>query len=228
MIAWSRLAITVEAFDAIARTLPPGCVGYENKTNERGERYVWLDHSVLAPRDGTRGSGSGCDARRLSTGRSIRAWRTLCGRQMTRNAGQTLASEALVPWLGGPRSRRLSTRLSRSHRRVRRIAGRGVPPAPSGGSAGVLCCVFVVRSPAGLGRLLQQYQARCVVSRRQSCRRRRRRRDAETVPLGLASRQVAAVADVKTIRTVNWPAPKTAPHRKASQTSYSNLKARDI
>jgi hypothetical protein len=29
---------------------------------------------------------SGCDARRLSTGRFIRAWRTLCGRQMTRNA----------------------------------------------------------------------------------------------------------------------------------------------
>ena len=33
--------------------------------------------------------GSGCDARRLSTGRSIRAWRTLCGRQITRNAGPT-------------------------------------------------------------------------------------------------------------------------------------------
>ena len=29
--------------------------------------------------------GSGCDARRLSTGRSIRAGGTLCGRQMTRN-----------------------------------------------------------------------------------------------------------------------------------------------
>ena len=34
-----------------------------------------------------RGSRSGCDARCLSTGRSIRAWRTLCERQMTRNAG---------------------------------------------------------------------------------------------------------------------------------------------
>jgi len=78
--------------------------------------------------------GNGCDARRLSTGRSIRAWRTLCGRQMIRNAGQTLASEALVLWLGGPRSRGLSKRLSRSHRRVSRIAGRGVPPAPSGGA----------------------------------------------------------------------------------------------
>jgi hypothetical protein len=48
--------------------------------------------------------GRRCDARRLSTGRSIRAWHTLCGRQMARNAGRALASEALVPWLGGPRS----------------------------------------------------------------------------------------------------------------------------
>ena len=34
-------------------------------------------------------AGSGCDARRLSTGQSIRAWRTLFGRQMKRNAGRT-------------------------------------------------------------------------------------------------------------------------------------------
>jgi hypothetical protein len=65
----------------------------------------------------------------LSTGRSIRAWRTLCGRQMARNAGQTLAP--LVPWLGGPRSRGRSKGPWRSRRRVGRIAG-GVcrPPPP--------------------------------------------------------------------------------------------------
>jgi hypothetical protein len=74
--------------------------------------------------------GSGCDARRLSTGRSIRAWRTLRGRQMARNAGQTLASEALVPWLGGPRSRGRSKRSLRSRRRVGRIAGQGCRPPP--------------------------------------------------------------------------------------------------
>ena len=56
------------------------------------------------------------------------------GVKMARNAGQTLASDALVPWLGGPRSRGLSKRLLRSRRRVGRIAGRGVPPAPSGGA----------------------------------------------------------------------------------------------
>jgi hypothetical protein len=33
-----RIAISQTAFDAIVRTLPLGSVGYENKTNERGER----------------------------------------------------------------------------------------------------------------------------------------------------------------------------------------------
>jgi hypothetical protein len=32
------LAITANAFEAIARTLPVGSVGYENAANERGER----------------------------------------------------------------------------------------------------------------------------------------------------------------------------------------------
>jgi hypothetical protein len=31
-----RIAITVEAFEAMARTLPLGSVGYENEINERG------------------------------------------------------------------------------------------------------------------------------------------------------------------------------------------------
>jgi hypothetical protein len=54
----------------------------------RGRREC-LDHTLLAP-VGTEGAepGAGCDARRLSTGRSIPAWRTLCGRQMTPNAGR--------------------------------------------------------------------------------------------------------------------------------------------
>jgi hypothetical protein len=38
-----RIAITQAAFEAIARTLPLGSVGYENRVNERGERYVWLE-----------------------------------------------------------------------------------------------------------------------------------------------------------------------------------------
>jgi hypothetical protein len=35
-----KIAISVAAFEAIARTLPLGSVGNENKTNERGERLI--------------------------------------------------------------------------------------------------------------------------------------------------------------------------------------------
>jgi hypothetical protein len=34
-----KIAITAAAYDAIARTLPLGSVGYEAEANERGERY---------------------------------------------------------------------------------------------------------------------------------------------------------------------------------------------
>ena len=43
-----RISITRAAFEAIASTLPLGSVGYENKTNERGERFIWLDHAVVS------------------------------------------------------------------------------------------------------------------------------------------------------------------------------------
>ena len=42
-----RIAISVEAFEAIARTLPLGSVGYENQTNERGEKLIWLEPAVV-------------------------------------------------------------------------------------------------------------------------------------------------------------------------------------
>src|SRR5271165_6517962 len=41
-----RIAITVEAFEAIVSTLPLGSVGFENATNERGERLVWLEDAM--------------------------------------------------------------------------------------------------------------------------------------------------------------------------------------
>ena len=52
-----RIAITVEAFEALARTLPLGSVGYENQINERGERLIWLDHAVVARLRAMRGHG---------------------------------------------------------------------------------------------------------------------------------------------------------------------------
>jgi hypothetical protein len=42
-----RIAITQAAFEAIAATLKLGSVGYENKTDERGERLVWLEAAMV-------------------------------------------------------------------------------------------------------------------------------------------------------------------------------------
>ena len=49
-----RIAISVEA---IARTLPLGSVGYENKVKERGERLIWLDRAVVDRLRSLRGAG---------------------------------------------------------------------------------------------------------------------------------------------------------------------------
>ena len=38
-----RIAITQAAFDAIAATLPPGSVAYENAVDDGGLRYIWLE-----------------------------------------------------------------------------------------------------------------------------------------------------------------------------------------
>jgi hypothetical protein len=52
-----KIAITVEAFEAIAATLPLGSVGYENATNERGERLIWLEPSMVDRLRSLRGPG---------------------------------------------------------------------------------------------------------------------------------------------------------------------------
>lgn len=52
-----RIAITQVAFDAIAATLPFGRVGYENETNEKGERLIWLVPDVIAKLKAMRGPG---------------------------------------------------------------------------------------------------------------------------------------------------------------------------
>jgi hypothetical protein len=41
------LLSTQAAFDAIAKTLSLGSVGYENKTNEKGEQLIWLDRAIV-------------------------------------------------------------------------------------------------------------------------------------------------------------------------------------
>jgi hypothetical protein len=52
-----RIAITQAAFDAICATLPFGSTGYENKTDEHGNRLIWLPHDVLAKLNYARGPG---------------------------------------------------------------------------------------------------------------------------------------------------------------------------
>jgi hypothetical protein len=52
-----RIAISPEAFEAIAKTLPLGNVSFENKVNEKGERLIWLDRAVVDRLRGMRGPG---------------------------------------------------------------------------------------------------------------------------------------------------------------------------
>jgi hypothetical protein len=55
--AMVRIAISQAAFDAVAKTLPLGSVGYENKLNEKGERLIWLDPGVVDRLRSLRGPG---------------------------------------------------------------------------------------------------------------------------------------------------------------------------
>jgi hypothetical protein len=52
-----RIAISQAAFDAVTKTLPLGSVGFENKINDKGERLIWLDRSVVDRLRSLRGPG---------------------------------------------------------------------------------------------------------------------------------------------------------------------------
>jgi hypothetical protein len=52
-----RIAISVEAFEAIAATLPVASVGYENQIDEQGQRLIWLDRAVVDRLRSVRGPG---------------------------------------------------------------------------------------------------------------------------------------------------------------------------
>jgi hypothetical protein len=52
-----RIATSVEAFESIARTLPLGSVGFENKIDENGDRLIWLDRAVVDRLRSLRGAG---------------------------------------------------------------------------------------------------------------------------------------------------------------------------
>ena len=52
-----RISISEAAFEAIAKTLPLGSVGYENEVDEKGERYVWLPPNIVDRLRHLRGPG---------------------------------------------------------------------------------------------------------------------------------------------------------------------------
>ena len=52
-----KIAISVEAFEAIARTLPLGSMGYETDANDEGERTVWLEEVWVNRLGAMRGPG---------------------------------------------------------------------------------------------------------------------------------------------------------------------------
>jgi hypothetical protein len=67
--AMVRIAISQAAIDAVAKTLPLGSVGYENKLNEKGERLIWLDPGVVDRLRSLRGPGE------RATATSFCGWR---------------------------------------------------------------------------------------------------------------------------------------------------------
>jgi hypothetical protein len=87
-----QIAISQAAFEAIAATLPLGSVGYENETNERGERLIWLDHAVVARLKAMRGPGesySDVILRRRKAAENLRGAR---GRRADAYAGSVRAA----------------------------------------------------------------------------------------------------------------------------------------
>jgi hypothetical protein len=52
-----RIAITVEAFDAICATLPLKGVVFEGELTAKGERTIWLDDALLWRLASQRGPG---------------------------------------------------------------------------------------------------------------------------------------------------------------------------
>jgi hypothetical protein len=52
-----KIAISAEAFEAIAATMPLGNVGYENERTATGERLIWLDRAVVDRLSALRGTG---------------------------------------------------------------------------------------------------------------------------------------------------------------------------
>jgi hypothetical protein len=54
-----RIAITADAFEAIAATMPLGNVGYENERTASGGYFIWLDQRTVDKLNTARQPGEG-------------------------------------------------------------------------------------------------------------------------------------------------------------------------
>jgi putative transposase len=77
-----RIAVTAAAFDAIAATLLLGSVGFEHEPNNNGERFIWLEHSIVDKLKHVRGQA--------------RAFPTSSGGWCQRNSGGVPSRASLV------------------------------------------------------------------------------------------------------------------------------------
>jgi hypothetical protein len=69
--------------DASPRALPLGSVGYENATNERGERLIWLEPTVVHRLRAMRGPGESYSDVILRLHRHMLKHRRAWGRELT-------------------------------------------------------------------------------------------------------------------------------------------------
>jgi hypothetical protein len=71
-----RIAISEAAFEAIAKTLPLGSVGFENEVNKKGERLIWLYAAVVNRLAAMRGPGESYNDVILRLGKGERGFST--------------------------------------------------------------------------------------------------------------------------------------------------------
>jgi hypothetical protein len=53
----TRIAISIEAYEALVATLPLGSVAYEPEPNAKGERVIWLEEVWLSKLNAARKPG---------------------------------------------------------------------------------------------------------------------------------------------------------------------------
>jgi hypothetical protein len=97
-----RIAITAEAFEAVAHILP-GSVGFEREPNDKGERLIWLETRVVAKLAALRGPGesySDVILRLIKAGRSKSPRRDFVYELEAR--GKALTPASTMPRDGSP------------------------------------------------------------------------------------------------------------------------------